>query len=211
VSDQNCPSCGAATAFRNASTVMLTCEYCGSTILRTDIKLELLGKESAIIQDLSPIQSGTTGVYGNQGFTCLGRIQMSWQDGVWSEWYVAFNSGGFGWLAHAQGQYYFTQEVPHNIPLEGLEKATSQMVLNFPNHGTFKVSDIKKAKCTGLEGELPYTIKKGEEGLFIDLMNETGEFATIDVKGTTVKLYIGRCVEFEQLRFSGMRHIEGWS
>ena len=55
-----CPQCGAPAPFR-AATLSLTCEYCGSTVVRTGANVELVGKISALIDNGSPILLGSSG------------------------------------------------------------------------------------------------------------------------------------------------------
>ena len=58
--------------------------------------------------DSSPIQIGTSGVYGNRAFTVAGRIIYDYDEGSWNEWHIVLNQGGSGWLSDAQGQYAVT-------------------------------------------------------------------------------------------------------
>ena len=103
-----CPSCGANVVFKSPASVMAVCEYCQTTVLKDAESVKDIGKMASVLEDYSPLQIGTTGIYQQQGFSLLGRIQLKYDDGLWNEWYALFDDGKEGWLSEASGQYVFT-------------------------------------------------------------------------------------------------------
>jgi hypothetical protein len=87
----NCPSCGAAVVFRSAASIFAVCEYCNSTLVRHDQKLEDIGKMAALVEDRSPLQLGTEGRWQGLHFALIGRIQMRYSQGLWNEWHLMFD------------------------------------------------------------------------------------------------------------------------
>jgi len=80
-----CPECGAPVPLRGTA-VTAVCEYCGSTIVRTDVDLRLVGKVSAILDNGSPIVLGSRGRFLSLlalalGFGCrqLGHVDLDAQ------------------------------------------------------------------------------------------------------------------------------------
>ena len=95
----DCPSCGAPVRSMSASAVTLVCSYCHSLLIREGETLRDSGEDSALLEDFSPLQIGTSGVFNKQPFTLVGRLQARYDAGVWNEWYLLFADGSDGWLA----------------------------------------------------------------------------------------------------------------
>jgi hypothetical protein len=102
--DVSCPECGAPAPFRG-TTVSLVCEYCSSTIVRTGLDFELLGKVSAILDNGSPIVLGAKATFDKIPFEVVGRLQLRHGRGTWNEWFLSFADNSVGWLSDAQGSY----------------------------------------------------------------------------------------------------------
>ena len=195
---------------RSNASVYAACSHCGSTVVRRDVNLELLGKIGDLVQDMSPLQVSSTGTYQGQSFTCVGRTVMSWEQGNWNEWYVVFNSGKDGWLAEAQGNYMMTFQEGHPWASELPKNWAPGTKVPFGSFGMFQVSDIKDAVCSGSEGELPFIGQKGRRGRYIDFIGANDTFGTVEQTSDGIKLFIGSSVDFNACNFSGLRHIDGW-
>src|SRR6202521_2148646 len=105
----NCPACGAPVSFKTGSSIVVVCEFCQSVVARTDRALEDLGKVAELVDTGSPLDVGLKGKHHGVGFELTGRAQLGHEaGGVWDEWYAAFADGRWGWLAEAQGRFYFT-------------------------------------------------------------------------------------------------------
>ncbi len=94
----SCPSCGAPVKFRSHASVMAVCEFCNASVLKDADSVKDIGKMSAVLEDFSPIQIGTSGAFGGINFTVVGRIQLRYPHGMWNEWYLLFDDGSNGWL-----------------------------------------------------------------------------------------------------------------
>ncbi|MFN8550968.1 MAG: hypothetical protein U0103_05715 [Candidatus Obscuribacterales bacterium] len=64
----SCPSCGANVDFKSKASLYAVCSFCKSSLVRHDVDLEKIGTVSDLVDDLSPIQIGTTGTFGNDKF-----------------------------------------------------------------------------------------------------------------------------------------------
>jgi predicted RNA-binding Zn-ribbon protein involved in translation (DUF1610 family) len=206
-----CPSCGAEVEFKSNITVFNVCPFCRSTIVRHDLKLETLGKMAELPEDMTPFQVGTRGKYDGKAFELLGRVKLSWDDGSWNEWFASFSDGREGWLAEAQGMYmmsFLRPEITEVPPVRELKPGKS-----FPLGGpTFKVDDIKRARCVGSEGELPFQAPEGRESVSVDLSGPDSLFATIEYSITDgIRVFTGKSVDFDALELAELRELEGWS
>ena len=203
-----CPSCGGAIVFQWSSSVQTTCPHCKSILIRTDVKLEKVGVVSDLPPDSSPIQLGTSGVYENRAFTVAGRILYDYDEGSWNEWHIMLNQGGSAWLSDAQSQYAVTMAV-HADPLPAL--AAVHVGDRFTwNRTVFQATAITEALYRGVEGELPFQYWDKERATFVDLRSAGGDFATLDFSDEAAALYIGRMVDFDELRLKNLRAFEGW-
>lgn len=204
-----CPNCGAPIVFRWSSSVQTTCDHCQSILVRTDVNLERVGVVSDLPPDSSPIQIGTTGTFDNHGFTVAGRIIYDYEEGSWNEWHIVLSDNRSAWLSDAQSQYAVTLPVA----AEGLPPLNTVRLgdrYNW-NKNSFTVTTITRARYRGVEGELPFEYWDKQTATFIDLRTPTAEFATLDYSDEKPVLYIGKTVEFDDLKMRELREFEGWS
>ena len=205
-----CPSCGGEIQFRSNMTVFAVCSYCLSTVVRHDNSLEEIGKMSELLDDMSPFQIGTTGICEGRPFELIGRVQISWEDGFWNEWYAHFGTGKYGWLAEAQGELAFNFPCARKSSLPTVNEIEIGQEIKISDKN-FSVEDIKKVTCVGSEGELPFKAIHGRQSVSVDLGNENGEFACIDYSDDEgVSVYLGNFVEIDELKLKNLKEIEGW-
>jgi hypothetical protein len=217
-----CPSCGADIVMRSSVSVSAVCEYCQSLVVRTDAELELMGKVASLPEDMSPFQLGTQGTFGGVAFQLIGRLRMGWADGYWNEWFFAAEDGRKGWLAEAQGTFGVSYEVETPLHANTQRVLTQMLDAKFDPSvmddrtvtladKAFRMTDRKTAVCLGCEGELPLLATQGRQSVCLDFMGEPDEFASIDAHKNQHRLYVGRYVEWDDLKISYGREIEGWS
>ncbi|MNR75562.1 hypothetical protein D3C72_61950 [compost metagenome] len=205
-----CPACGAEVDFKSRSAVFAVCSYCQSTLIRHDVDLEAIGKMAQLPPDMSPLQVGTRGTYEGKRFELLGRLKVAWEDGLWNEWYALFDDGREGWLAEAQGFFMmsFPQAVPRSLPAAGALKVGRTITL--ASNQKFMIDDLRPATCIGSEGELPFPAPQGRESLSVDLSGPEATFANLEVAKDGTRLYTGKYVEFDELKLSNLRELDGW-
>jgi predicted RNA-binding Zn-ribbon protein involved in translation (DUF1610 family) len=208
----NCPNCGAAISFRWSAAVQTTCPYCHAILVRRDVDLEKVGRESTVPESSSPIQLGTEGRYGALVFTVIGRIVYEHDRGRWSEWYLRSLDGGSAWLSDAQGDYAVTIRAKQT-DLPAAEQV--RVAQSYAIDGTlFTVSSLTYAKYAGVEGELPFEYWDHEVDLFVDLDTdgtiEPPRIATLDYSDGAPVAYVGSYVTLDELALRNMRTIEGW-
>lgn len=197
--------------FRSAASVYAVCEHCGSTLLASDDVLENLGRMAELLPDPSLVQLGTTGRHRALAFTVLGRIQMTYERGLWNEWYVLFDNGRPGWLGEAQGQWTMTFDTTPaatdrrepGAPLPAFD--TLQAGATVALHGeAFVVTDLERARCVAAQGELPHAIRPGYDAPLADLRSAQ-RFATIDYSDDPPRVFVGEIVDRAALALAGLR------
>jgi len=208
----SCPSCGASVGFRSKASVFAVCTYCNSTVVRHDTHIELLGKMAEIQDEMTPVQIGTSGVFEHKPFDVIGRLKISYSDGVWNEWYCIFADGRTGWLAEAQGFWAMCfaltdAEVKRDVPARNLITIGSTVRLI---ETCFEVEDIHDVVCQYSEGELPFSAAKGRASTSVDLIAVKNEMATIEYSELDTRAYIGWYQEFDLFKFQNLREIDGW-
>ena len=106
-----CPSCGAPMTFRSSFSVYAVCSFCGSTVLRTDRDVSLIGTMADLPDEMTPFQVGTGLSWHTDTYTLAGRVRMGWADGAWNEWFID-SANRKGWLSEAQGFLALAFETP---------------------------------------------------------------------------------------------------
>lgn len=210
----NCPGCGAEVAFRSSAAVMAVCEYCHSTLVKDADSVKDIGKMSAVLEDYTPLQLHASGQWQGQGFTLVGRIQLRYEAGLWNEWYLLFDDGSDGWLADASGQYMLTRRVsPELAAAEQFDKPPKFESLRpgdslFYDKRRWLAGDVRTARCTGGEGELPFVVGTGWTAQVADFRDE-GRFLTLDyADGYPPAVYTGQLVTLDQLKAQLLRGVD---
>jgi len=205
----SCPQCGATIQFKFSSAVQTVCEFCRSILVRHDVDLEKVGVVADLPPDVSPIQLGTEGRFGDKAFWVAGRIIYQHEQGGWNEWHIVFNDGTSGWLSDAQADYAVSFPFTPPAPLPPPAELKPGRPFQFDN-ARFEVTVLTRAYYSGVEGELPFEYWDKEEVTFADLRSPSARFATIDYSEEPPLLFLGHAVEFDDLRLKNLREFEGW-
>ena len=202
-----CPSCGAQVSFRSSASVMAICEYCQTTVLRDENTIRDQGKMSAILEDYSPLQIGSSGFLDGLGFSLIGRIQLQYTDGFWNEWYLQFDDGTNGWLSDASGLYVLTRQTG-TLPDAPQFAALSINQIVAYKSASYRVTDHRTATCTGGQGELPFVVGKGWQASVADLRVQA-RFMTLDYSdGYPPQVYEGRAITLSGLKIQLLRDVD---
>ena len=201
----DCPSCGAPVEAHSASAVTLVCGYCNSMLVRQDDGIVDSGRDSALLEDFSPLQIGTTGTFVTQRFTLVGRLQVQYDDGAWNEWYALFDDGRTGWLSEAGDLYVMTMPVETDNPprFEDIRAGFSE--LTFQNK-RYVASDVRRIslKRAAAQGELPFVLDEDRQNKVADWRCED-LFITLDYSGDTPETFFGRMVNLDDLKLENTR------
>lgn len=202
----NCPSCGAEVGVHSATSLTAVCQYCHSVLLIQNQKLISSHRSSAVVDDLSPLQIGTSGVWNKKPFVLIGRIQVNYDLGVWNEWHALFADGSSGWLSESGDRFVFTlEQIGQEIQLDTLQCGYRQPTFRGKNWIISDVRLIKAGNYVG-EGELPTDLPMQQQVHSIDL--RCGKyFMTVENANTKgkQKIFIGEGVSLESLKLQHIR------
>ncbi|MBI3893105.1 MAG: DUF4178 domain-containing protein [Candidatus Wallbacteria bacterium] len=205
----SCPSCGAELEFRNAASLWIVCDHCGTMAVRHDVDLEAVGKVAQLKSDGSPVQLGTRGVFRKKGFEVVGRIQLEYPQGFWNEWFLSFADGSSGWLGEAQGDYAVSWLAKQALRLPAFENLSPGATLSIDGV-EMEVRDLQRARCISGQGELPFEVRGGYEAPVADLVGPGSRFATIDFSEEPPLVFTGEYADFDELKLTDLKEIEGW-
>lgn len=202
----DCPSCGAPVEAHSASAVTLVCGYCNSMLVRQDNGVVDSGRDSALLEDFSPLQIGTSGTFVAQRFTLVGRLQVQYDDGAWNEWYALFDDGRAGWLSEAGDLYVMTMPVEIDNPprFEDTRAGFSELIFQDKRYIASDVRNIS-LKHAAAQGELPFVLKEDTENRVSDWRCEN-LFITLDYNDKTPEAFFGRMVNLDDLKLENTRH-----
>jgi hypothetical protein len=205
----SCPSCAAELIFRSSASLYVTCPSCKSLVLRKGTDVELIGKVSDLMGDMTVIQPRTKGKYNGRSFDVLGRLRVAWEDGFWNEWAVESN-GNICWLSEAQGFFVFYDKVEAAAAMKSEGLVAGVTTIKAPNGDAYTITDIKKAKIVGVEGEVPGKVELNVEYTSIDLQKDDEHVGTLDIKSSESFFSYGHVQDVKDFHFEYLRQIDGW-
>jgi hypothetical protein len=198
------------------TTVSAVCDYCDTTVVRTGVDVEMIGKVSAIIDNGSPILLHAKGKFDGIPFVIDGRLQVAYERGTWNEWSLNFADGSVGWLADAQGQYSILKPIdPNRVAgqIPPYSEFSPGRAFNIAGH-PLVVVDRRGAAYKGAEGMLPFRAQPGLVYYGVDLRGHQGEFMTLDwgadPSHDQPTPYLGRAVSLAEIGLFPLRRFEGW-
>ena len=202
----DCPSCGARVEAHSATAVTLVCAYCNSMLVREAAGVIDKGRDSALLEDYSPLQIGTQGRWGTQPFSIVGRLQMHYDAGMWNEWYVLFDDGGTGWLAEAGDLYVFTRPRPAPARLPEFADIRAGFTTFDYQNKRFTASDVREVtlKHAAAQGELPFELTADRVSRVADWRCEN-VFFTTDYSDAPPAFFLGSAVNLADLQLQYLR------
>ncbi|MDR2113482.1 MAG: DUF4178 domain-containing protein [Candidatus Accumulibacter sp.] len=202
-----CPSCGAPVTFHSAVSVLAVCQYCRTTLVDRDGEIENLGKMAALADDRSPLRLGAEGLWKKTRFTVIGRLQLKYEQGLWSEWFLLFDNQRTGWLSEAAGEYALFFPKLASVPLPAFaELVPGGAVKLEAKSAPWTVTNVERAECVSGEGELPFRVGSGYPAPVADL-RAGARMATLDYSESEDKplLFVGQTVDFASLKWANLR------
>ncbi|PIT24015.1 hypothetical protein BGI37_10625 [Snodgrassella alvi] len=207
----SCPSCGAEIGIHSATAVTAVCGYCHSVLLINQNKLVQSGRHSAVLNDLSPLQIGTTGVWQDKPFTLIGRMQVNYDAGSWNEWHALMHDGSSAWLSEANDRFVFTRLQPALPDLRALPEFNSLKIGNTffkYKERRYAVADIRNIQRGqyAAEGELPIPLPRSETARVADCRNGAS-FITLDYSDGEAQpqVFAGKGIALKSLRLQNTR------
>ncbi|MBR1375534.1 MAG: DUF4178 domain-containing protein [Cardiobacteriaceae bacterium] len=185
----------------------LVCSFCQSTIALNGNEAEVLSKSSAVFQNFSPLQIGTSGFYNKQKFTIYGRIQIQYSAGFWNEWYCVFDDGNTAWLSESNDGFVFV----HNAISEAISSfeecivGYSSVIYTAQNFILVDKREIHNSYIK-FEGEIPYKLDANSTQKYTDWRCRNF-FLTVDYSKDSKKpdFFFGTSVNLDELKLENTR------
>ena len=206
----SCPQCGANIDVQSATAVTVVCGSCQSMLVRSGEQLASSGRHSALLQDFSPLQVGTSGVHKGNLFTLIGRLQVQYEGGSWNEWYALLQDGRSAWLSESSDHFVFTEQETSPQIGELPKFEDIQIGATWFSYGpkSYAVSDVRQANRSryAAEGELPYVVPEAEIAKVVDCRS-TDTFMTLDytTDAKRPEVFVGQGVQLSSLALQNLR------
>lgn len=199
-----CPACGGPIELHFRYTKMLNCPHCGSGLLLEDQAMKLSGVQSVMADYPSLLHLLQAFRYRREDFLPVGRARFEYGDngGYWDEWWVLpYNGADEGrWLSVDEGDYAL--EMPAALPPKlklGKVKIGQRLELLDEN---LLVTEIEKARCIAVEGELPELLQPGDSFHYVHLSGAKGRLVTLEVSADGLHCYEGRWLDPFEIELS---------
>jgi hypothetical protein len=123
---------------------------------------------------------------------------LRYSAGFWNEWYLLFDDGTNGWLSDASGQYALTVEQRTSAALPPFGQLVPGRTLKVAAQ-LYTIADVRTARCTAGQGELPFKVGPGWEARVADLRAKD-RFVSLDYSDSAVaRVYVGEAVDLPGL------------
>ena len=200
-----CPNCGAPVEFASAASPVAVCSFCRSTLARDGETLRRIGASAELFDDHSPLQLGAGGRWQGMGFTVVGRLQLGYAQGRWSEWHALFDNGRSGWLSEDNGRYVmaFAQPAVPVLPARELFVPGAAFALDGRD---WRVASVVEARVEAAQGELPAVPRLGEPMQVVELRSPGDEVGALEFAlDGSASWSIGRPAALAELALTGLR------
>lgn len=201
VSSFKCPSCGAALPVEHRFVRMVACKYCETVSELTDEGLNPTGKSAKLAPLPTLFRVGQSGKLRGRAFQVLGRVRYGYEEGVWDEWYLAFDDGGAAWLEEDEGEWTLSRVEKLRTPAPSFEEA--RVGSRFDVNGLpFFVTERCRARIAGAEGQLFFRAQPGKNVNFVE-GNVGGKTAFLEYTEDSIEFGVGDPLERSDVELSG--------
>ena len=199
-----CPGCGAPITFLSAQATHAVCGYCHSIVVRDGETLSRIGKMAELFNDHSPLQLNATGQTHGQSFTLAGRLQYTYAEGSWTEWYAVLADGSHAFLSEDNGAYVWSKPV---VPKNALPAAEYLRVgrATAIQGKTFSISSNQQATLIAAQGELPHPPTLGTPFAVVELRSDDGAVLSVEYDVDPPRVSMGSAVALADLKMVGLR------
>lgn len=215
-----CPTCGAELILKNRFSKTVICRFCQSLVLLRQKDPIEVGKLGELTPDMSVLQIGCQGIFNEVPFEIIGRLKLTWRNGFWNEWYLNEENGKPAWITEAMGFYSyiyeqdFPEELFHNYFASERSLCLGDKLIF--NKIPYVLTDIKNYLLEGIEGELPFNIKRNQKGKTFDFKSNTTQCVYIDLaeegspQEQSKRFFIGEHVSLDSLQIQHLREFDDW-
>ena len=155
----SCTSCGAPLEVENQFVRAVTCNFCGAVYQITgDQGLNNVGKTVSLANYPSRLHIGMRGKIKDKGFTILGRIRYTYDEGFWDEWQIAWDdSSPPAWLEEDEGYWTLYRRERVRAAIPPYESVNVGSTINVNKYDVF-VTEKRQGKMMGSEGQFAMSL-----------------------------------------------------
>ncbi len=193
-----CPSCGAPLPLEHRFVRMVTCQYCSTVSEVTDSGLDPTGKTAKLVPLPTQFAVGQTGKLRGRPYRIVGRVRYGYDEGVWDEWYLAFDDGDAGWLEEDEGEYLLSRQERLRTPAPPFDQAMAGTAFQVNGHSFF-VTERTRARIAGSEGQLFFRAVPNRPVNFVE-GNIGGRIAYLEYTEDAIEFGIGEPIGREEIQ-----------
>jgi hypothetical protein len=204
-----CPSCSTTNTALLNKPVVLICRQCGE-IAYTSVTSGRPPKARAIPPDWSFLQPGSSGVYGNEPFSLIGRIRLQLRNDYKNLWCALLKDGNHLWLMES-----FCSFSVFTLPWKNLDMDVRHLhagkTIKLSPQLVVKGEYVEKCERIALHGEIGDWKMFSPGFFFIQASNNAGQTVifTIDEK-ENIECLGGKTVEVESLQLKNILVWDEW-
>lgn len=190
--------------FHSAQATHAVCSYCRSVLVQAGPVLRRLGRVAEVFEDYSPLQLGTAGRLGTQGFVLVGRMLLRGSNGAWTEWQALLDDGSMATLSEDNGSFVFSRPATLGREVPAPEHWRVGMTTAVQGR-SYSVTVNDTARIAAAEGELPRLPPLDSPFPVVELRSAEGEVISLEWMGGAVTASRGSQVKLDALQLTGLR------
>ena len=188
----NCPACGGPINNISPLSRSVGCDHCGNLLYFNNSQWQNGGKFPTEIEAPPLLGVDRHGSINGQAFRVAGRVRLAYKAGHWDEWWIEFEDGEDRWLEEDDGSYYFHESVPVEVKGEALKELAVGKYFAAAGKQWF-ITDAGQASITGVQGQLPVTLRPGFELKYYDAVTG-GKALSVEIWGNEVEASLARSI-----------------
>ena len=202
MASMNCTSCGAPIDIKNQFIRTATCEYCGAVFTISGSEdLKATGDKVSLADYPSRFSIGTRGKIKDKGFSIIGRMRYTYEEGFWDEWQIIWDDDSPpSWLEEDEGYWtlYDKERVRGAIASYDEIKVGASVKIN--KHEVF-ITERRKGKLLGHEGQFASTLPNVHQFSYVQ---GAADDLTVSVTywKDSIEISVGEELEPNQVKFT---------
>lgn len=195
--NKSCPACGAPLDISNRFVKVVTCDFCGQTLLLKDTGLDPTGRTAKLTDLPSKLFIDAEGSIAGQSFRAIGRLRYQYDAGYWDEWFIMLDSDKPGWLVEDEGTYKLYHKTTLTGAIPPYEEVRVGTTMSIGDRSVF-VTEKGEANIAGSEGQLAFPVLPGEEIRYID-GNDGADQVSIEYTTNEIELLVGQDIPADEI------------
>ncbi|MGJ3240715.1 MAG: DUF4178 domain-containing protein [Anaerolineae bacterium] len=194
-----CPNCGSPIDQLNATSQATVCPTCGSYISIGVEAPEVLSRGQRLPDSPRPIKMGDRVTIASIGYTVLGRVVYSGtsegESFSWNEWLLGGEDGRMVWLGLDETGFSLFRKIRFRRQFN----AHSDSRLQISDDKQAVVHERYPAVIVGVEGELTWRAKPGDQFFVAEASGKGGLKYSIQQTNEELEIYEGRQIDEKAL------------